>query len=115
SSEMKVSCSFPLRRSPRPKSSAWRPRWVAVTGIGQLLRYVGDREVGRVVGNSVVAEHTRWAERRADRVGADRFTLNATVGDRHAIRLQEAAERPGERRVVGADDLAGGIRRYRRR
>src|SRR5439155_798702 len=76
-----------------------------------------DREVGRVIGDVVVAEHTRWAQSCTDRVrtACNALTRYAAVTCRYTITGEETIECPGQGRIGVTIDLARRVRCHRSR
>ena len=63
-----------------------------------FIQRCGDGEVGGVVGDVVVGEHTSRAERGGDRIRTNGLACGAAVGGRYIIRRQEAGEGAGQGR-----------------
>ena len=86
---------------------------IAIGLAGGSYRYrsilLVDGEVGRGIGDIVVAQDTRRAEGRADRVwtACNGLACGAAVSCRHIIRRQEAGQGAGQGRICIAIGLAG--------
>src|SRR5439155_18936859 len=99
--------------------STERRIWIAISLARPIRRhrcsFRRNGEVGRVVSDVVIAEHTRRTQRSTDRIGTapNRLTGRATVGRRYTVPSQESRERSTERRIWIAISLARPIRRHR--